>query len=98
RFINGISRIDGIRIYRENGGNYAPIVSFNAEGFTPNELASLLSDDGIYLRGGLHCSGMAHTALGTAPNGTLRFAPSVFNNVNQVDELIYSLKKILKKP
>lgn len=98
RFINGISHTDGIRIYRENGGNYAPIVSFNAEGFTSNELASLLSNDGIYLRGGLHCSGMAHTTLGTAPDGTLRFAPSVFNNTSQVDELIYSLKKILKKP
>ncbi len=97
-FIDRASEIPEIKIYREKEGKYAPIVSFNVKGFTSGEIASMLSAEGFCLRGGLHCAGMTHTAIGTAPDGTVRFAPSVFNNANQVEELVHSLKKILKKP
>lgn len=97
-FIKGVSEIPEIKIYREKGARYAPIVSFNANGFTSGEMALMLNDEGFCLRGGLHCAGMTHTAMGTAPDGTVRFAPSVFNSENQVRGLVSSLKKILKKP
>lgn len=93
-FIEGISRFDRVRIYRGRG-SYLPIVSFNVEGMTSNELASELSRRGFALRGGLHCSGLAHKAIGTAPEGTVRFSPSVFSSAQQVKLLIGEIGKIV---
>ncbi|MBQ8780529.1 MAG: aminotransferase class V-fold PLP-dependent enzyme [Oscillospiraceae bacterium] len=91
RLISGISRVKGVKIYRASG-NYLPIVSFNIEGLTANEAAAALSEKGFALRGGLHCAGLAHKALGTAPEGTVRFSPSVFNSVSDTDALICAVR------
>ena len=91
--INGIKPIDGVHIYRGKGA-YLPIVSFNIDGFTANEAAELLSDKGFALRGGLHCSGLAHKAIGTAPEGTVRFSPSVFNTPQETESLVNAIKSI----
>lgn len=93
RFIEGIKNLDNVVIYRDTG-RYLPIVSFNIKGFTSNETASMLSDAGYALRGGLHCSGLAHKAIGTAPEGTVRFSPSVFSKKAETDGLIKTVKKI----
>ncbi len=84
-----------ILLYRdERIKNYLPIVSFNIAGLTANETAAQLSDMGFALRGGLHCSGLAHTALGTIPDGTVRFSPSVFNTEKEVYALAAAVRKI----
>ena len=85
-----------VRIYRGEG-HYLPIVSFNADGMTSNELASELSRRGFALRGGLHCSGLAHKAIGTAPEGTVRFSPSVFSTAQQTKLLIGEIGRICGK-
>ena len=51
-----------------------------------------LNQYGFCLRAGLHCSPLAHYSLGT-PDGTVRFAPSVFNNEQQVESLVKTIKK-----
>lgn len=96
QLINGISGLNGVKIYRGKG-DYLPIVSFNIKGMTSNELANALSDKGFALRGGLHCSGLAHKAIGTAPEGTVRFSPSVFSTPQQVRLLINELSRISAK-
>lgn len=93
RFIDGVKDLDNVVIYRDKG-RYLPIVSFNIKNLTSNETASMLSDAGYALRGGLHCSGLAHKAIGTAPEGTVRFSPSVFSTTAEVDGLIKAVKKI----
>lgn len=93
RFINGLKSIGGVSIYRSCGRNL-PIVSFNIDGYTSNEAAAMLSDRGFALRGGLHCAGLAHKALGTAPEGTVRFSPSVFNSISETDALLCAVKNI----
>lgn len=94
QFISGMKKISCAVVYRNESASYVPIVSFNINGLNANETAQILSDDGFCLRGGLHCSGLAHNALGTAPEGTVRFAPSVFSTEEQVDRLLIALKKI----
>lgn len=84
---------DRVTIYRTEGLKYAPVVSFNINGMPPEEAAGLLSDRGYCLRAGLHCSPLAHNTLGT-DEGTVRFAPSVFNNENQVYGLTKEIKKL----
>lgn len=98
KFISAVKRIKNIEVYRdERVKNYLPVVSFNIKGVSPNDTAAVLSEMGFALRGGLHCSGLAHTSIGTAPGGTVRFSPSVFNTESEVDALVYSVKKIADK-
>ena len=96
QLIDGLRPFKRVRIYRGEG-NYLPIVSFNADGMTSNELASELSRRGFALRGGLHCSGLAHKAIGTAPEGTVRFSPSVFSTAQQTQILIGEIGRICGK-
>lgn len=93
-FINGIKNIKGIRIYRNDTAKYVPIVSFNIDGLTSTELSGLLNTAGFALRSGLHCAIVAHKSIGTAEYGTIRFAPSIFNNEQEVSLLIKNIKKI----
>lgn len=92
RFINSLNN-NKISVYRTEGLKYAPVVSFNITGIAPEEAAGLLSDKGYCLRAGLHCSPLAHKTLGTE-DGTIRFAPSVFNNERQVYGLVSEIKKL----
>lgn len=94
QFIEGLKRLRGVVIYRSPEGDYAPIVAFNLEGYTPNELTAVLSERGFCLRGGIHCAAFAHRVLGTAPDGTVRFSPSVFNNTQQVSKLLRILYEV----
>lgn len=96
RFISGIAPLTNVIIYRENGANYLPIVLFNIKGMPSNETASKLSDMGFALRGGLHCSGLAHKSIGTLPDGGVRFAPSTLNKPEEVDALIHAVRKLAK--
>lgn len=82
-----------VSVYRTNGLRYAPVVSFNINGKTPEEAAAALNEKGYCLRAGLHCSPLAHKTLGTI-EGTVRFSPSVFNNERQVYSLAGEIKKL----
>lgn len=93
-FINGISDLPRVRIYRKRDAEYLPIVLFNIEGMTPENTASYLNDNGFALRGGLHCSPLAHNANGTMPDGAVRFAPSVFSTPMETARLINAVRKI----
>lgn len=92
RFIDGLRGTDTV-IYRKDGLRYVPVVSFNVKGIAPEIAAEELDKRGFCLRAGLHCAPLAHHSLGTT-DGTVRFSPSVFNNEEQVDRLVYTIKKI----
>lgn len=94
-FIDGIGKCDGVTVYRR-GDAFAPIVSFNIDGITAEELAGALSERGYALRSGLHCAFLAHRTLGTLPLGTVRFSPSVFSSERDVAALTDLIKKIAK--
>lgn len=94
-FISLLDR-ERVKVYRADGVKYAPIVSFNIEGIAPESAAEILSEKGYCLRAGLHCSPLAHRTLGT-DEGTVRFAPSVFNNERQVYGLAEEIKKLCEK-
>lgn len=91
-FLKGLKQISGAVVYRHPGASYAPIVSFNLSGYQPVELGELLAQKGFCMRGGIHCAGLTHRYLGTDPNGTLRFSPSIFNTHRQVWELLEHLR------
>ncbi len=94
-FLQELSRIPEITVYRSPGASYVPIVSFNIKGASPEEVAAYLSEAGFCLRAGLHCAPLAHQSLGTE-EGTVRFAPSVFNTEREVVLLVKVLKKYVR--
>ena len=93
RLISRLSVRKDIRIYR-SGAEHLPIVAFNVGEESSFALASVLSDMGFALRGGLHCAALAHNTLGTTEQGVLRFSPSVFNTVRQTDMLADAVMKL----
>lgn len=96
KFINEIKKLKKIIVYRDECcENYLPVVSFNINGYTANEVTEILSNHGFALRGGLHCSGLAHTSIGTVPDGTIRFSPSIFNKITEVETLVKNIKNYL---
>lgn len=96
RLINELDGESRVRIYRRERCSYLPIVLFNVEGIAPEEAAAYLNDAGFALRGGLHCSGLAHRSIGTLPNGGVRFSPSVFNTPAQTHMLANAVKKLAR--
>lgn len=52
------------------------IISCRAIGFTSDEFGKVLSDRGIAVRTGLHCSPKAHEYIGSFPEGLVRFSIS----------------------
>lgn len=74
----------------------APILSFNVRNKHSEEMAELLSDDGIAVRAGYHCAPLAHKKFKTESLGTVRISPSVFTKKNDIDFLINSVRKIAK--
>lgn len=92
-FINSLKSSPEVIIYRSPTARYVPIVSFNVRGINSEDTAKILSDNGFCVRAGFHCSALAHNALGTE-NGTVRFAPSVFNSEGEVLRMAGFVKKI----
>lgn len=95
RFCAGVRGMRGVVLYNDitadNEERYAPVVSFNVEGIPSVQAAAMLSDKGIYMRGGLHCAPLAHRKIGTIDGGTVRFSPSVFTAPGEVDTLVRAL-------
>ncbi len=94
QFISSIKNCNKIIVYRSEHAEYVPIVSFNVKDVRSEEFASFLSQKGFCLRAGFHCSALAHKSLNTE-NGTIRFAPSIFNCENDVKKLCYIIKNAL---
>lgn len=92
-FAAELSKMDNIKVYRNDMTEYAPIVSFNIAGLSSEETASRLAEHGFCLRAGYHCAALAHSTLGTK-GGTVRFAPSVFNTETEVNKIVYFVKKM----
>lgn len=70
-----------------------PIVSFNVKGFTSQEIVNLLNENNIAVRGGLHCSPLAHGSLNTTDIGVVRVSPGCFNTSQEILSLANCLNK-----
>ncbi len=100
KFCAGAKQLGNIKLYNDinetNQAMYAPVVSFNIKDMSASDGAGYLSENGFYLRAGLHCAPLCHKKLGTIDGGTIRFSPSAFNNENEVNALLKTLGKLKK--
>ena len=108
RLRTGFKQIRGVTVYPENAAEVnssqvdchqvelAGVVSIAIEGYDPQEAAAVLeSSFGIQTRAGLHCAAPLHAAMGTLPGGgTVRFSPSAFNSIDDVDAAIAAVHEL----
>ena len=97
--IDGLSNIGGVEIYGLKDGNRNGTVAFNISGRDSQEISDILNKDfGIAVRGGYHCSYIAHETLGTQKTGAVRAGFGVFSTKKEADALLYAVAKISKMP
>ena len=96
-FIEKAGQIRGIKFYLPKGQR-VPLVCLNIENIDASEAAFLLdSDYEVCVRGGLHCTPLAHQYLGTINSGALRFSFSNFNTMADVDGAVKALSVIARR-
>lgn len=96
RVYDGLSRIDGIKLYTPNPKKIksVPIVSFNYKDYSSEKVAAILADNNICVRAGLHCSPLAHKHFNTMNTGAVRISFGYFNNENECVRLMNVVKKL----
>lgn len=71
-------------------------VSFNLDDLSSSELADMLDEHRICVRGGLHCAPMAHRIQGTIQRGAVRASIGRFTTQEDIDSflrVLYTIKK-----
>ena len=67
------------------------LVAFNIEGIHSHDLAAFLSEQGIAVRSGQHCTMPLHDSLGIS--SSVRASFYVYNSKEDIDYLVSSLKE-----
>ena len=90
RALSGLKQIPGLRLIGEPDDR-ASVISFLLDGSHPNDVGTLLDQQGIAVRSGHHCNMPLMTRLGIP--GTVRASFSLYNNEDDVDALINGVAK-----
>lgn len=88
--LSGLKQIPGLRLIGEPAER-ASVISFLLDGSHPNDVGTLLDQQGIAVRTGHHCNMPLMTRLGIP--GTVRASFSLYNNEDDVDALITGVAK-----
>jgi len=92
-----LQKVPGLKIYGplpdEKGYGRAALASFTTVEVHPNDLSTLLDNEGVAIRSGHHCTQPLHRIL-DAP-GTARASLSFYNTREEIDIFIQALKETL---
>jgi SufS family cysteine desulfurase len=88
--LSGLKQIPGVRLIGDPAER-ASVISFLLDGSHPNDVGTLLDQQGIAVRTGHHCNMPLMTRLGIP--GTVRASFSLYNNEDDVDALINGVAK-----
>lgn len=87
--------VPGIIIY-DNDVKRVSTIGFNIEDIPSDKVVQYLDQNGVAVRGGIHCAILAHKALGTVGRGVVRISLSPFNKESEIEEFIRILTKARK--
>lgn len=94
RIYQGLSEIPGVALYNRP---QLPVLSFNIRGMSGEAAASRLGELGFALRGGFHCSPLAHETMGTLETGTARIGIGAFNTLPEAQGLLRAIRRVAKE-
>ncbi len=90
RLLEGLASFPGLRILGPADlARRAPLVSFDLPGLHPHDIAQVLGDRGVAVRGGHHCARPLLAALGC--EGATRASLALYNDEADVDALLEGL-------
>ncbi len=87
-----LCNIKGVSIYAP--AYIGTTLLFNMDGIPSEALAMRLDSYGICVRGGFHCSALAHKTLNTPEGGAVRISFGAFNQRKDIDILCKALSQI----
>ncbi|HVN66049.1 MAG TPA: cysteine desulfurase [Methanomicrobiales archaeon] len=95
QMIDGLAGIDGVTVYGPGTtAGRIGVVSFNVQGMHPHDVAHQLDEEAdIMVRSGHHCCMPLMASLGT-PGGTVRASLHCYNNADDVENLIDTVRMI----
>ena len=98
RFYEGVTKIDGVRVYGDMDSPRTPIICINIRDLDSGQVADVLAwDYDIAVRPGAHCAPLMHEALGTSEQGAVRFSFSYFNTEEEIDTAIKAVREIAEE-
>ncbi len=94
----GLQTLNGLTVYAaRDEALQTGVLSFTADGWESEELASALAARGVAVRAGYHCAPLAHRSVGTLDAGTVRVSVSAFERAADIDGFLRALREILAK-
>ena len=88
-----LSSIQGLKQIGPASGT-SNILSFLLDNVHPHDIATILSEAGVAVRAGHHCTQPLMQALGI--NSTVRVSFSIYNDKDEVDQLVDALRTVKK--
>lgn len=90
-----LAKLEKVIIYNQNL-KVSNIILFNLKEFHAHDVADYLGKNGICVRAGNFCCPYLKELIGV--EAAIRVSFLVYNNKKEIDKLINSLKKVIKKP
>ena len=84
-----LQQVHDIEIYGPTAEERGGVVAFNLRGMHPHDIASILDQHGVAIRGGHHCAMPLMRVLGV--NGTCRASFYIYNTVDEINVLIEAI-------
>ncbi len=99
QLLEGMQEITGVKVYGADSQlPRTAVLAFNVKGMDCGDLSMRLDYEfGIVSRSGLHCTPMAHEALGTLQQGACRLSPGFFNTEEDVSAVLEALHSIARQ-
>jgi cysteine desulfurase/selenocysteine lyase len=91
-------QVQDMELYGPEAEARGGVVSFNLRGLHPHDMASILDQYGVAIRGGHHCAMPLMRVLGV--NGTCRASFYIYNTIDEIDVLIEAIgeaRRILRR-
>ena len=93
RLSSSLSEMENITLYGKTPSKVATVL-FNVNSLYSEKTASLLAENGICVRAGIHCAPLCHKALGTLETGAVRVSISHLNTGQDIDIFLKRIKEI----
>ena len=96
--IEGLQNIPDVVVHgTRDAEKCTVVVSFTVANRQVSEIGLRLDEEfSVLCRVGLHCAPAAHRTLGTFPQGTVRFAPSIFTTSDDIRATVDAVRRIVQ--
>ncbi len=88
-----VGSVDGIRLFG-TARHKAGVLSFNVDDIHPHDLGTVLDHQGVAIRTGHHCAMPVMEHFGIP--GTARASLALYNNREDIDQLVDALRTAIK--